>query len=141
MREVKVFKLDKNAIIPTRAYPTDAGMDLYCMEPMRIPASDCGIIKTNIAVQIPEGCIGKIFDRSSLGSMGLTIAAGVIDAGYSGSLDVVMYNVNCRPFKQFSPGDKVAQLVIMPIVECQPIEVTELWKSERGEKGFGSSGR
>lgn len=153
MKLLEVKKLSKTAIAPTRAYNNDAGLDLYADEDSFIEIGHTKIIKTNIAVNILPGYYGKIFTRSSYGSKGLTVLAGVIDSGYTGSLDVVMHNLSNRSSEddvlltkgyKVKKGDKIAQLIIQKI-ETPSVEVVESFSNEgfgaRGIKGFGSSNR
>ena len=150
MNKIKVFKLDKNASIPTRTYPTDAGLDLYALEDTTIKVGETKLVKTGIAVEVPEGYVGMIKSRSSLGIKGLQIGAGVVDTAFAGDLSVVVHNFSAvtklpleveLPHYEFKAGDKIAQLVLIKI-ETPYAEVAEvLWESSRGSRGFGSSGR
>lgn len=135
---MKFYKLDKEAVLPTKAHKTDAGYDLYSVEDVTIHTLQLAKIKTGIAALIPEGYVGLIKDRSSMGSKGIHVFAGVIDHGYNGDISVCLYNTN--ETKIINKGDKIAQIVIIPIL-CEEVEETfELPDSERGEKGWGSSG-
>ena len=148
--------LDKGAK-PTRAHPWDAGLDLYAVEDVSIPASTCRcggydgvydgfvnvgceVIDTGVHVQIPEGCVGFIKSKSGLNvKHGLT-AEGVIDAHYTGSIKVKLYNhTNCC--YHFKAGDKIAQLVILPCLLPVLELVDKLEETDRGDGGFGSTGR
>jgi len=148
MKKVEVRKLDIRAILPTRNNSTDAGIDLYALEDTFVPFEETIKVRTGIAVNVPSGYVGKIFSRSSLASKGLSVDAGVIDAGYNGECCVVLHNLTHHHdhnmvFKSgyhIRRGDKIAQLVIFPIETPEVIEVTENWTSERGDRGFGSSG-
>src|SRR3990167_10671056 len=146
---IEVFKLDKNAKTPTRNNHTDVGVDIYSLQDVFIPIGQTKIIKTGVCIKIPEGFVGKIEDRSSLGAKGLRTGAGVIDPGYSGEVGVVIHNFSAGPRRnpvlyengyQISAGDKIAQLLLVPVDISSIIEVPELWNSERGNKSFGSSG-
>jgi dUTP pyrophosphatase len=106
------------------------------------------VVPTGIAMNIPNGFYGKIEDRSSLASMGLRTGAGVVDAGYLGELGVVMHNLNNISNSsyrglgyQVNKGQRIAQIVINPVVPAALVEVEELNNTERGSRGFGSSGR
>lgn len=147
MESVKVFKLSPLAKIPTRANPTDAGLDLYAVETTFIGTEKTVIVKTGIALNIPEGFIGKIEDRSSLASKGLRTGAGVIDAGYTGEVGVVLHNLNNTDAAShhgrgylIEKGQKIAQVVIYKVETPKVEQVSELWSSDRGSGGFGSSG-
>ena len=153
------IKLDAGAILPTRAHKYDAGLDLYAPCDWSVPGctmdafavdddgpisySVCigqATIDTGVHVQIPEGFVGMIKSKSGLNvKHGLT-ADGVIDSGYTGSIAVKLYNHTADPF-QFRAGDKIAQLVIMP-VWFPTLDITDdLEETERGDGGFGSTGR
>lgn len=153
MIDIKVKKLYPDAIIPTKAYYADAGWDLYihhfdgdekCLA-YRLYINDIATINTGIALEIPVGYCGLIFDRSGLGSKGIMRLMGVIDSGYRGEIIVKVTNVfRPSPMSQsyidLSSGDKIAQLLIVPVHVTRMVEAQELDFSERGEKGFGSSG-
>lgn len=146
MNKVKVFKLDPEATTPTRNKKTDAGLDLYAVEDMYIGVGETAKIRTGVAIEIPEGYVGRISDRSGMASKGLAVGAGVIDTGYTGDHTVVLHNVtNKSSWKngygyEVKKGDKIAQLVVYPIVTPEVELVEELWVSERGNTGWGSSG-
>lgn len=144
--------LDKGAIMPTRAHPYDAGLDLYTPVDVTIPRSEAGntgifdvavgsaVIDTGVHLQIPESCVGFIKSKSGLNvNHGLT-AEGVIDCGYTGSIRVKLYNHTTEPY-HFKAGDKIAQLVILPCVLLPLEEVDSLEPTKRGNGGFGSTGR
>ena len=137
--------LDKGAKMPTRAHPWDAGLDLYAPEEAGIwPISPCGgsvTIDTGVHVQIPEGYVGFIKAKSGLNvKHGLT-CTGVIDSHYTGSIAVKLYNHhNCLRY-DVKPGDKIAQLVILKC-ELPDLELVDsLEETDRGDGGFGSTGR
>lgn len=137
--------LDPGAILPTRAHPYDAGLDLYA------PASEgvytimpCGgsvVIDTGTHVQIPEGCAGVIMSKSGLNTNHGLTCTGLIDAHYTGAIKVKLYNHHPCLRYDVRPGDKIAQLVILPCV-LPPLEpVDRLEETDRGNHGFGSTGR
>lgn len=142
--------LDKGAKMPTRAHPWDAGLDLYAPENTWVQGCylDCcdklcigsAVIDTGVHVQIPEGYVGFIKSKSGLNvKQGLT-GEGVIDAHYTGSITVKLYNHTSVPY-HFKAGDKIAQLVILPCA-LPPLELVDsLEETDRGENGFGSTGR
>jgi dUTP pyrophosphatase len=150
MKTVQVFLRDERAIAPTRNKSTDAGLDLYAMEDKFIELGSTAVVRTGVSINIPNGMVGKIEDRSSLASKGLRTGAGVVDAGYSGEVGVVIHNLTSqlssepvlhRKGYQIRRGDKIAQLLTYT-VETPAVEVVgNLWESERGTGGFGSSGR
>lgn len=144
--------LDQGAKMPTRAHTWDAGLDLYTPSEVWVPKSICSlsgdssvhigyaIIDTGVHVEIPEGCVGFIKSKSGLNvKHGLT-AEGVIDAHYTGSIVVKLYNHTDCAYR-FNAGDKIAQLVILPCV-LPPLELVDsLEETDRGDNGFGSTGR
>jgi dUTP pyrophosphatase len=147
MRDIQIYKIDKQATLPTRNYSTDAGLDIYASENVFIPFNETVVISTGVAVRIPEGFIGKIEDRSSMSIKGLRTGGGCIDFGYTGEVGIVMHNLNNSSHLNniqngywVSIGDKVAQLVIYKIETPEPREVNFLWDAARGVKGYGSSG-
>ena len=137
--------LDEGARMPTRAHPWDAGLDLYAPEGTGVWAiSPCGgsvTIDTLVHAQIPEGCVGFIKAKSGLNvKHGLT-CTGVIDAHYTGSISVKLYNHHPCLRYDVRPGDKIAQLVIVPCLLPEPELVDHLEETDRGDGGFGSTGR
>ncbi len=140
--ELKFKKLHPDAIIPTKAHDTDAGFDLYVPGNDWLVVSSSGIarITTSVAVDIPEGYFGLICGRSSLAAKGIDVLGGVVDAGYHGELIVVVASFTAG--HTICEGDKIAQLVILPLPSFTAVEVDEFdTVTERGTKGFGSSGR
>lgn len=129
---------------PKRAHPTDAGWDLFAAEQIEILPGHRGIVSLKIRVAIPPGYYGRIADRSSIAAkQGCHCIAGVVDAGYRGDVGVVMINLGNNTFA-VSAGDKIAQLIITKIDdrEMQIVSsVDELGVTERGEGGFGSTGK
>lgn len=137
---IEVKKLIPEAVLPTYANEHDAGMDLYASKTVTIPAHERALIPTGIAMAIPEGNVGLIWDKSGLATKhGLTCLAGVIDAGYRGEVIVAVYNTSNKEYIA-EAGKKIAQLLVQPVVHGNITEVKELSDSMRGEKGFGSSG-
>lgn len=142
--ELAVSKLNDGAILPTRAHAGDAGLDLYACESAHIGPGERWSVGTGVAVEIPEGHAGLVLPRSGLAKKhGVTLvnAPGLIDSGYRGELRVLLLNTDPADIFRVAPGDRIAQLVISPIVLAQPVETASLAKSVRGEGGFGSSGR
>lgn len=153
MIDLHCKKLYEDAKLPTRAYEHDAGWDLYVHNLNSLPgaplkyknmyrAGEIATVYTGIALAIPNGYVGLIMDRSSMGSKGISRLAGVIDSGYRGEVIVKLTKVagEKMDYLWLSHGDKVAQLLIVPIPATKLVEVSDLPPSERGEKGFGSSG-
>ena len=133
--------LDDGAIMPTRAHAHDAGLDLYAQEGRIIEAKESAIFDTGVHVLIPEGYVGLLMSKSGLNvKYGLT-SEGVIDASYMGSIVVKLYNNSGFDY-HVRTGDKISQLLIMPIETPSLIQVNDFAeKTERGSNGFGSSGR
>jgi dUTP pyrophosphatase len=130
---------------PTRAHATDAGADLRSTSELTIYPNEIKSVGTGVAMKIPEGYVGLVFSRSGMGKSGVTLAnsVGVIDAEYRGELKVMLQNFGQDPF-QINIGDRIAQIVLMPIIlpEFQQFDGSEEdWNnSARGTNGFGSSG-
>ncbi len=139
MKEIRVRRLDERASLPTRAHAGDAGLDLYALEPVTV-APGAGLrARTGVALEIDHGWVGMIADRSSLASKGLKTAGGIIDAGYRGEVQVVLWNLSLEPI-ELKAGDRIAQLLLLPVGLAAVTQVTELSDSSRGAGGFGSSG-
>jgi dUTP pyrophosphatase len=132
-------KLDDGAKMPTRAHDTDAGLDLYAMEDAIIPMFGSAKLNTGCHVAIPKNHVGLITSKSGLMSEGIT-SRGTIDADYRGSIKAVLFNHNNRPYK-IEKGQKITQLVILPIITPKPVQVENLELTARGYGGFGSSGK
>lgn len=135
--------LDEGAVMPTRAHATDAGLDVYApatMAPITIQVDGSATIDTGLHVAIPVGYVGLLKSKSGLNVRHGITSEGVIDAGYTGSVRVKLYNMSDRLYT-VRPGDKVSQLVIVPCITPAPMLVEALDATERGDKGFGSSGR
>jgi dUTP pyrophosphatase len=137
---INIRRVSPDATLPTRAHPDDAGLDLYNLEDFRMAPGEGKMIKTGIALAIPGGFVGLVADRSSLAKRGLKTAGGVIDAGYRGEIHIVMWNVSKEVF-ELKKGERLAQLMIIPIATPAVVEVQELDDTARGAKGFGSSGK
>lgn len=135
------IKLDDGAIMPTRAHATDAGLDLYATEDRVIFTGNGVVFDTGVHIEFPHGYYGKIESKSGLNvKHGVVSCGGVIDEGYTGSITVKLYNLGEHVYI-VRKGDKIAQLIIMPY-EAPELELVEqLEETERGENGFGSTGR
>jgi len=138
--KIKIKKLKENAVVPGYAHEGDAGMDLFSAEDIVINPGERGIVCTGISVEIPNGYVGLVWDKSGLASKkGIKTMAGVMDSGYRGEWKIVLFNTGSEQH-QIKEGDKIAQVLIQPI-ECAEIEeVKELEDSSRGDGGFGSTG-
>ena len=140
---LKVRRLAARATLPTRAYPGDAGLDLYALEAGVIAPGERASVRTGIAVEIPEGEAGLVLPRSGLAArhgLALVNAPGLIDAGYRGELRVLLLNTDRRAAVSIAAGDRIAQLVLVDVRSPEVVEVEALTASERGAGGFGSSG-
>jgi len=141
--ELKVRLLEPGAVLPTRANEGDAGLDLRAAEPALLGPGERAAIGTGIAVEIPRGHAGLILPRSGLAlrhGISMVNAPGLIDAGYRGELRVLLLNTDRSSDFAIEPGDRVAQLLVVPFAGLDPIAAPELSESARGELGFGSSG-
>lgn len=140
-QSLRCKKLHPDAILPVKAHKTDAGYDLFALGCGQIDAGGVLKIPTGIAIAIPAGYVGIISDRSGVGSKGIKVMGGVVDHGYTGDITVCLANINGRNYSHaINKGDKIAQIVIMPIFQGEVVEVDELDDSARGDKGFGSTG-
>jgi dUTP pyrophosphatase len=135
--KLKVKRLTETAKLPTKAHPSDLGYDLYSDETVSIDGNSAIKVKTGIAVGFPENWGGFIKDRSSMASKGFAVIGGVIDNAYIGELSVVI--TYKRGNTTIQKGDKIAQLVPIPLTNWPIFEVDNLEPTDRGEKGFGSS--
>lgn len=151
--------LDESAKCPTRAHENDAGLDLYAREEVTIyPYArrvysvvesgvieqylpNCASFDTGVHMEIPNGYFGKIESKSGLNvKHNIASCGGVVDCGYTGSIVVKLYNLGTEPYT-FHKGDKIAQIVIQPCIAPELEVVDELSETERGQQGFGSSGK
>lgn len=146
MEKVRVKKLNENAKLPSRATEGSAGADLYAVcesDFIEIPAHETVLIHTGLAFEIPDGFVGLVFARSSLGTKrGLAPAnkVGVIDSDYRGEVMVSLHN-HTNMLQQIDNGERIAQLVIVPFLKADFILSDELDDTERGAGGFGSTGK
>lgn len=140
--ELLVEKIDKEAVLPFYAHRGDAGLDLFSVEESLIKPMERKLISTGIRIQLPPNTEGQVRPRSGLAlSYGITLlnSPGTIDEGYRGEIKVIMINLGQENFL-IKKGMKIAQMVINPVKRVLIKEVRELKDSERGEKGFGSTG-
>ena len=144
MSTIHVKKLRENATLPTYGSQWAAGADLYaCLEaPVTIEPHQTVFVPTGLALEVPVGCAGLIYARSSLGAKrGLAPAnkVGVIDSDYRGEVKVILINLGTEDFT-IAPGDRIAQMVVAPVEQAQFQVVEALSATERGQGGFGSTG-
>ena len=131
--------LDENAKMPTKAHDTDAGFDLYTPQRFIIRSGSSAIIDTGVHIEIPKGYVGFLKSKSGLNVKHGITGEGVIDAGYTGSIVAKLYN-DGEPIV-FEEGQKIIQIVFLPIPEVE-LELTDSFEqTERGDNGFGSSGK
>ncbi|MDQ3889297.1 MAG: dUTP diphosphatase [Actinomycetota bacterium] len=142
MTELPVVRLRAGAALPARAYPGDAGLDLAACERVELGPGERTVVSTGVAVAIPPGHAGFVQPRSGLAARhGIAVvnAPGLIDSGYRGEIKVVLLNTDHTRAFVADPGERIAQLVVVPIADIEPVEVGELPRSERALRGFGSS--
>ena len=139
--QLKIKKLDNEAIVPQYAHPDDAGFDLFSLNDIEIPPRSRAQVSTGIAMEIPTGFVGLIWDKSGLSHKhGLKTLGGVIDSGYRGEVKVGLINLSAETYI-LEKGHKVAQMIIQKKETCEIVEVDELSNTSRGEGGFGSTGK
>lgn len=136
------FKIDaeKGALLPVRKYDTDAGINILSPRSFLLPARSSAIIRTGVHVELPHGTVGMLKSKSGLNVFHDIIGEGVIDEGYDGEIVVKLYNLGSEPH-QFERGDKIIQLVVMPVHYPAIEQVDEISGGERGDAGYGSTGR
>lgn len=134
--------LNEYAQLPTRGSKDAAGLDLYCPFHIKVPADSQKKIPLGIAVEIPKGHMGLLVPRSSMSKTPLRCAnsIGIIDADYRGELSIAYENISCSDYMIFR-GDRIAQLIIVPIAIVDVEEAQTLSETERGDGGYGSTGR
>ena len=132
--------LDNGAKMPTKAHRADAGFDLYSRETVIVSAKESATFDTGVHMQIPEGFVGFLKSKSGLNVKHGITSEGVIDSGYTGSIVVKLYNHSGKDYK-VQIGDKISQIVLLPILMTDLELVKDFENSERGNNGFGSSGR
>lgn len=141
-RDIAAVRIDAGLPLPVYAKPGDAGLDLRASETARIAPGERRLVPTGLAVAIPEGHAGFVLPRSGLAMQkGVTVlnSPGLIDSGYRGELKVLLINHGAEAVA-IERGERIAQLVIQPVVDARLVEVEQLPDSARGEGGFGSTG-
>lgn len=133
------YVLDQGAFKPDKAHENDAGLDLRTPINAIVEPRSSVSIDTGVHIEIPNGCVGLILPKSGLNVKHDLVSFGVIDSGYTGSIVAKISNLSDNAYK-FNIGDKITQLVIMPIAKFSLLEQDELRETERGANGFGSSG-
>jgi len=146
---LKIKLIHPAAILPARMTPGSAGFDLFAVENMEVPPTYCNpdgstdigraLVPTGIKLQLPSGTVGRIASRSGLSvNSNIEVGAGWIDSDYRGELKVELKNLSSKPFK-VNPGDRIAQLLILPLVDAEVELTSYLEHTERGSSGFGST--
>lgn len=138
--KIKIKKLNEDAKIPTHGHPGDAAMDFYAVEDVVFAPGKQERVPTGIAVEIPEGHVGLIWDKSSISfNLGLKVFGGVIDSGYRGEIIMCLLNTSDKEVK-IEKGHKIAQMIIQKFEHCDILEVDELSETIRGTRREGSTG-
>lgn len=138
---IQVKLLTENSKLPSRNTPTDAGLDLYSSETLLIRGREWKAVSAGISISVPDGYYARIAPRSGLAyKYGIDVFAGVVDSGYRGEIKAILYNAGEKDYL-INIGDKIAQLIIEKCYNWEPELVENLNDSERGENGFGSSGK
>ncbi len=133
-------QLDAGAFMPERSYKTDAGADLKTPKGFTLWHGESKVIDTGVHIDIPAGYVGMVKSKSGLMCNHDITTDGTVDAGYSGSIRVWLKN-HSHYAKVFKPGDKIAQIVILPIITPEFEQVEQITGGERADNGFGSTGR
>jgi dUTP pyrophosphatase len=142
--KLRFARLTEDAVLPARAHEGDAGLDLCAAEPAHLGPGERWSVPTGVAVEIPDGHAGLVLPRSGLArehGIALVNSPGLIDSGYRGEIRVLLLNTDPAEVYRVAPGDRIAQLVVVPIAAPEPVEAEALAESSRGDGGFGSSGR
>lgn len=133
-------KIRNDAFLPERAHDTDAGADIRTPEGFWLRAHDSEIVATGVHVELPAGTVGMLKSKSGLNTRYGIVSEGVIDEGFSGEIIVKLYNLSDHDYL-FQRGDKITQLVVMPVHYVTYEQVDEIKAGERGANGYGSTGR
>lgn len=150
MEQLRVKLFTNTALVPTRAHENDAGLDLYSPEDATMYYGSRIKINLHVGFAIPDGYVGLILDRSSMANKGIRTLGGVIDAGYRGEVQVILAYVadesdgvtfDKTDYIDIRRGDKIAQMLIVPVLTPEPIVVDEFETTVRNDNGFGSTGR
>jgi dUTP pyrophosphatase len=139
--KLEVKKLDPRAKLPSYAHPGDAGLDLFALETVTIPPRSRQRIHTGVAIVIPQGYVGLVWDKGGPSfKYGLTSVGGVFDAGFTGEYILCLYNTTDEPYT-FSAGEKVAQLLVQAVERVDVTEIDQLPATSRADGAFGSTGK
>ncbi len=138
--KIQIKKLEVDAKIPQYALAGDAGMDIFSLENLELHPMEKVACRTGIVMQIPDGYVGLIWDKSGISVKGgIKILGGVIDSGYRGEIKIGLINLSQEVYK-IKKGDKITQMLIQKVENPEIVEVDELKETERGAGGFGSTG-
>ncbi len=137
---VKIKRLAADVKMPAYAHPGDAGLDLFSRETRTLEMGEPHLFKLGFSLELPQGFVALIMDKSSMGQRGIKTLGGVIDHTYRGEVCAMLVSTSDREYL-IRPGDKIAQLLIMPVATARLEEASELSETARGEGGFGSTGR
>lgn len=140
MVEVKIKRLNPEAKLPSYAHPGDVGLDLYSLEEASVLPGGHHRFYNGFALEFPEGYAAIVKDKGSISKAGLHTMGGVFDAGFRGEYNVHLVNLSDTPYR-FEKGDKLAQLVIMPVAHATFVEADTLSETSRGKGQFGSTGK
>ena len=138
--KIKIKKLKENAKLPKYHHPGDAGMDMQAMETVTINPGEQYLFWHGFALEFPEGYVAIVMDKSSIAKVGFKQMGGVFDSGYLGEYNTLLVNLSDKSYT-FEEGDKVSQLVIIPVIRGKLEEVSELSDASRGQGSFGSTGK
>lgn len=141
---LSVRRLRPDAVLPVRQHPDDAGLDLHCVEPVELAPGERALVATGIAIALPPGHAGLVTPRSGLAArhgIALVNAPGVVDAGYRGELRVLLLNTDRAATFRAAAGERIAQLLVVPVALPAIVETDDLDATARGTGGFGSTGR
>jgi dUTP pyrophosphatase len=142
--ELRIARVREGAKLPQRAHEGDAGLDLFAVVATTIAPGERASVATGIAIEVPPDHAGLVLPRSGLAErhgIALVNAPGLIDSGYRGEVRVLLLNTDRREPFTVGPGDRIAQLLVVPFASVEPVAASELATSVRGEGGFGSTGR
>lgn len=136
---IKIKKLNPDAIIPSYAHEGDAGMDIYSCEDFILLPHERHLFSTGISIELPEGYVALIWDKSGVANKGIKSMGGVIEYTYRGEYKIILYNTSKEPY-EVKKSQKIAQILIQPIMNANVQEVNELSETKRGDGAFGSTG-
>jgi dUTP pyrophosphatase len=136
---IKIKKLIPEAIIPSYAHEGDAGMDIHSCEDFILGPNERHLFSTGISIELPAGYVSLIWDKSGVANKGIKTMGGVIEHTYRGEYKIILYNTGKEPY-EIKKGQKIAQILIQPIITAQVQEVSELSETKRGSGAFGSTG-